>query len=232
MNIIFPIGGKGQRFKDGGYSTPKPFIKVGDKRILDLAVESYPIESKLVQHLFLARQEYLTEMPFGTHVVTMDTNGPVETILSVKEVANALKSSDKAVMVADCDSIHNPAEILAALEYFEDMKADGGVTTRHTHDPGCSFCLTDKNGNVLETREKDQFTDESTTGPYWFRRGRDLYWALINGWQNNIRSISPLYNHIIKQGARVVSYPVLGFKHLGTPKELEAYDINLRSPLQ
>ena len=28
MNIIIPIGGIGQRFKDDGYSTPKPLINV------------------------------------------------------------------------------------------------------------------------------------------------------------------------------------------------------------
>ena len=31
MNIIIPLGGKGERFKNNGYIDPKPFIKV--KRI-------------------------------------------------------------------------------------------------------------------------------------------------------------------------------------------------------
>ena len=34
MNIIIPLGGKGERFKRDGYDTPKPLIKVFDKEIL------------------------------------------------------------------------------------------------------------------------------------------------------------------------------------------------------
>ena len=31
MNIIIPLGGKGQRFLKNGYTKPKPLIKILDK---------------------------------------------------------------------------------------------------------------------------------------------------------------------------------------------------------
>ena len=34
MNIIIPLGGKGERFKKEGYISPKPLIKVLDKEII------------------------------------------------------------------------------------------------------------------------------------------------------------------------------------------------------
>ena len=34
MNIIIPIGGKGERFTKCGYSLPKPLIKIFDKEMI------------------------------------------------------------------------------------------------------------------------------------------------------------------------------------------------------
>ena len=34
MNIIIPLGGKGERFKNEGYKLPKPLIKIFDKEII------------------------------------------------------------------------------------------------------------------------------------------------------------------------------------------------------
>ena len=31
MNIIIPLGGKGERFKINGFTSPKPLIKIFDK---------------------------------------------------------------------------------------------------------------------------------------------------------------------------------------------------------
>ena len=34
MNIIIPLGGKGERFKNNGYNIPKPLIPIYDKEMI------------------------------------------------------------------------------------------------------------------------------------------------------------------------------------------------------
>ena len=35
MNIIIPLGGKGERFSKNGYDRPKPLIPIFDKRMIE-----------------------------------------------------------------------------------------------------------------------------------------------------------------------------------------------------
>ena len=39
MNIIIPLGGKGERFKNNGYNNPKPLINIAGKAIVERLVE-------------------------------------------------------------------------------------------------------------------------------------------------------------------------------------------------
>jgi NDP-sugar pyrophosphorylase family protein len=45
MNIIIPLGGKGERFKKEGYISPKPLIKVLDKEIIFYVLDNLNLES-------------------------------------------------------------------------------------------------------------------------------------------------------------------------------------------
>jgi NDP-sugar pyrophosphorylase family protein len=44
MNIIIPLGGKGERFKNQGYLLPKPLIKIFDKEILFYTIDNLDIK--------------------------------------------------------------------------------------------------------------------------------------------------------------------------------------------
>jgi len=44
MNIIIPLGGKGERFVKEGYKDPKPLIKVLDKEILFYVIDNLNIK--------------------------------------------------------------------------------------------------------------------------------------------------------------------------------------------
>ena len=44
MNIIIPLGGKGERFVKEGYTVPKPLIKVLDKEILFYVIDNLDID--------------------------------------------------------------------------------------------------------------------------------------------------------------------------------------------
>ena len=42
MNLIIPMAGAGKRFREAGHETPKPFIRIGHKSMIEWALEPIP----------------------------------------------------------------------------------------------------------------------------------------------------------------------------------------------
>lgn len=232
MITVFPIGGIGQRFKEAGYRDPKPFIKLGDQRLIDHVLRSYPIETIKNRRMFIVRREYESEFPFGVFTIDGYTKGPVQTILSQKEASTLLANSKEDVLVADCDSIISPKELDQILDQFRKENVAGGVTTRISRNPAYSYADIDKKGLVKETREKDPFTDNWTTGPYWFKTGRIFHYYASEALKSGILSICPVYNLMIEHGLKVRALPTKTFQHLGSPRELLSYAEHMHITLQ
>ena len=43
MNIIIPLGGSGERFKNNGYTSPKPLINIFDKHMIEYVIDNLNI---------------------------------------------------------------------------------------------------------------------------------------------------------------------------------------------
>lgn len=223
MLVVFPMAGRGKRFIDAGYlKEAKPFLRLGGKPLIQWAIESYPKDARKV---FALRGAWSwTKVKNNIPGITLDdmvsinheTRGPVETLLLEPKMVEWL-SGDDEILIADCDAIISPDELNDALQIFRASDAIGGVTTRSSDDPACSFAKVE-DGFVTETREKDPFTMVSTTGPYWFRRGHFFLDAARDAMKKNIFSISPCYNYLIYNGQKVKAVEVSSFKHLGTPE--------------
>lgn len=52
---IMPMAGRGQRFKNYGYETPKPLIKIGKKPMFAKATESFP---KNLKWIFISQRKF------------------------------------------------------------------------------------------------------------------------------------------------------------------------------
>lgn len=229
MNLLIPIGGTGERFRRAGILTPKPVIKVGKKRLIELALESYPGNSRKIAVVSKDNAcEELDEilMVYGVWQILLarSTHGPLETVLSVSDKIDSFEE----LLIADCDSFLDSAEMAQAIIEFRESVAHGGVTTRMTSNPACSFAKVE-DGWVTETREKDPFTNISTTGPYWFRHGVEFVQAAKMAKSLDHYSISPVYNFL---EGRIRAYPVASFRHLGTPEELREYVDSCRPGIQ
>ena len=236
MTVVFPIGGKGDRFVKAGYTVPKPFIMLNGKSLLAHAIGSYPKDAHFI---FFVRPEYREEvgniarafLKSGTFVVVIpkETKGPIETIL----LGSILTEIKGEVLFADCDSALSLTEVESALDLFRTSKADGGVTIRSTKDPDCSYCIFDSDRWVLKTKEKDRyfllndtdlFSKWSTTGPYWWKDFGTFVECASKAVGDGITSVSPVYNYLIQGGGKVKAFPVATFRHFGTPEALRAVD--------
>lgn len=220
MLLILPMGGTGRRFQEAGYLLPKPLLKVGGKRLIQLALTSYP--SKLKKHYLISLEVALHPSMAGLlppgcwHALHEPTRGPLYTCLAAKRCL----ATEEAILIADCDSFIDVDEVCQALKVFETRHVAGGVTIRRTDDPECSYASITSEWIVEETREKDQFTQWSTTGPYWFASGYTFLKAAEKAAHAGHISISPVYNYLEGQ---TLAVPVSTFRHLGTPDLFEAF---------
>ena len=144
MIILFPIGGTGGRFQKANYDRPKPFIQLGDKRLIDHVLECYPISTRENRHIYVVRSEYEAEFPFGVYTISHKTPGPLATILSHREVVKSLADSVESLLIADCDSLIEREELEEILAYFEGSDATGGVTVRKSDNPAYSYAITNE----------------------------------------------------------------------------------------
>ncbi len=229
-NVVFPMAGRGARFAEKGFRAPKPMIPVLGKPIIQHVLASYTLDARYIfvalhEHLASGLGALLESLRPGSRIIPLDhpTQGPVCTVLH----ARAEIDTEQDLLIADCDSLLIWPDRWV-LDWFQRRGATGGVTTRVTNDPSCSFAALDRHGWVLETREKDPFTMFSTTGPYWWRHGRDFVRAADKMIADDRRTngefyVSPTYNYHIADGGRVLSYPLPEFWSLGKPEDVERF---------
>jgi dTDP-glucose pyrophosphorylase len=94
-------------------------------------------------------------------------------------------------------------------------------------DPKWSFVKLDKDGLVTEVAEKKPISDLATVGIYLFSKGSEFVSAALdmivaNDRVNNEFYTCPVYNYMIKNGARIGVYevPMAAMSGLGTPDDL------------
>ena len=54
INVIIPMAGEGRRFKEAGFKKPKPLIKVFNKTLIEIAIETLDIKN--ANFYFVARK--------------------------------------------------------------------------------------------------------------------------------------------------------------------------------
>lgn len=236
LNIVIPMSGKGSRFRDAGYTVPKPFIPILGKPMIELVVNNLK-PARPHQFIFLCLQEhiekfkldeYLTELSPNSVVVSIPevTKGAACTVLHAKHLID----NDKPLMIANSDQWIN-IFIDDYLHAVDKSNSDGLIMTMHANDPKWSY-LRFENGNICEVVEKKVVSNEATVGIYNFFRGRDFVSAAeemikYNLQVNNEFYVAPSYNQLIKRGAKISYYNIgkegEGMYGLGTPTDYDKF---------
>ena len=219
MKVFFPLAGEGKRFKNAGYTLPKPLLPLGNRRLIQLAIGSVSGIGCYYHYLpsmDLAFHKELEGMlpPGCWHVIFAQTPGPLQTVL---EAEKCLQDNEE-LLIMDCDSLRDSVELNNAIQTFRLSGADGGVTVMKSNDPMCSYVEFNSEWWVSEAREKDPFTSWSSTGPYWFRTTSSFLEAAKKANNANHTSINPVYNYL---PGRTKAVPVSSFRHFGDPKAYE-----------
>lgn len=236
FQLIVPMTGTGQRFKDAGYSQLKPMIEVNNRSFFEHVVDMFPVAKDIL--FIISRDEPQKEdllerihrsYPHAEVVeISAHKLGPSYALL---QAADRI-SETKKIIVSYCDyhAVWNPSEMLDQLE-----EMDGSILTYTGFHPHMArsdkYAYVTKIGKtVTAIQEKTPFTDtpmneEASAGCYGFSGKQVLIQALQNQIKSNLSFndefyTSLTYKPIIDHGGKVGTVLAQTFSQWGTPEDL------------
>lgn len=234
INILIPMAGLGRRFKEKGYTKPKPLIDVRGqpmiKRVidnLDLGVES--------QFIFIIQEQhdkefklgkYLSDIKPGCEVITINgiTDGAACTVL----LANRLINNSIPLLVANSDQLvsFNKKNFLTIVN----SEMNDCIFTFTNTDPKFSYVALNRKGEIVNVVEKNPISNIATCGVYFAKQGAHLVHAIKEMIENQDKTngeyyLAPAYNYFkyYMYGATLPFF-VDEMICLGTPEDLEKYN--------
>jgi capsule biosynthesis phosphatase len=231
MNIIIPIGGIGQRFKDEGYDMPKPLISVLGKPMIYQVINSLKLDNTDIIHIVY--HNHLKEFNFETLIkfyfpkinikfISLDylTKGAAETVLKGLETFNENELKDN-VLLLDCDTFYNDDIITK----YKSSPVGNLVFYFNSTDPKPIYSyITLENNKVTDIKEKIKISDNANTGAYGFESGAELkqYCNKVLGLDKEVY-ISYVYEEMLKDGKIIYGENIDSFNCVGTPLQLKTY---------
>lgn len=229
------MAGRGSRFSSAGYTTPKPFIKINNKPMIQVVVENIRpkgIDSRFIficqkKHLDVYHgRELLHKLAPNCEIVEIDyiTSGQLSSALLAREYING----SEPLLTANTDQFLE-FNFTNYLEEVMSSDLDGSILTMKGNDPKWSYIEVSKISDLVErTAEKEVISDEATVGVYFFKKGSDFCEAaqrsiLSNETVNGEYYICPIYNDLIRQGKKIGYCRIGGMHGLGTPEDLKEF---------
>jgi NDP-sugar pyrophosphorylase family protein len=245
MKIIIPMAGKGDRFIQKGYISPKPLIKVNGRMIIEYILDAFDREND--EFIFIVNKEHfidhdiervLKSLVNSAQVIVISNHkkGPVYTT----QEAFQFIDDNEEVIVSYCD---NP--YIWDYEKFENFlkekKPDGCIISHsgfHPHSLNSTkmaFMQLDEHNNlVTEIKEKECYTDNhleehASTGTYYFRKGSYVkrYFQTLMDHDINYNGeyyVTLVYNLLIADGLNVLPYDTPYVTVFGTPEEVQSFE--------
>jgi HAD superfamily hydrolase (TIGR01509 family) len=228
MNIVVPMAGAGQLFKQAGYSFPKPLVDILGKPMVQWVVENINVEGRFIfivraeDYLKYNLQHLLTLLAPGCEIVQLDepTSGAALSVLTAEQYIN----NDSPLTVVNSDQLleWNSNEFFYAMAADE---CDGGLVTFESTHPKWSYVKTGANGLVIEAAEKKPISNQATAGVYYFAKGADFIRHTNEMVAQGIHTngeyyVCPVYNQYIAAGAKIRPFNIKNMCSFATPEDL------------
>lgn len=230
--------GRGQRFRDAGFTTPKQLISVGHQQMIDWSMSC--IKTDECNQIFIIRRDtvennnmdQILRQKFGEDIIIViaenETEGTVcSCLLGEKYINNSLPLS-----ITTLDMYFEPHFDPAKV-----TKSDGMVLTFKANNPAYSYSQLGNDGYVVRTAEKEVISDYAHAGLYYFARGFDFVKYAKEMIKRNIRVknefyVAPLYNLLIENGMKISIQSIDRLWSMGTPDERKYFLENEYENLQ
>ncbi len=231
LNILIPMAGEGSRFKDAGYTFPKPLIEVNKIPMIQLVIDNLSIKGN---YKFIVKDEHVKKYNIDSMLriirpnsdiinVSKTTEGAACTALLAKKYIN----NDNPLLIANSDQFIK-WNSTKTMYNFMTKKIDGGILTFKASHPKWSYAKHDDLGTVLEVAEKKVISNTATVGIYFWRKGSDFVKYAEKMIKKNIRYknefyICPVYNEAIKDKKKIIIENIEEMWGLGTPEDLNSF---------
>ncbi|MBF0107542.1 MAG: NTP transferase domain-containing protein [Deltaproteobacteria bacterium] len=240
MKIVIPMAGHSERFQREGFTTPKPFMLIDDRPMIHWVCSMFSEHDDFV---FVVQEGHAQNKGFAKilqtaapryHIVTIKPHrlGPLHTTLA----ADGVIDNTEPVIIAYSDFYQHwkyHQFLMCVADY------DGGISVLKGFHP-VSFGKTcfghlrcNTKGEMLEIKEKGSFTDrrheEPASSGVYYIKSWSLYKRLVSEMiasRNTIGGeyyISQIFNTMVSDGLRVVSFEVDRFICWGTPEDVAMY---------
>ena len=231
MNVLIPMSGEGSRFKQAGYTFPKPLIEVNGKAMIQLVVENLGLDA---HYIFVVKESHAAEYNLNSmfeNIVddfsTVRVENPTEGAACTSLLAQKYIDNLDPLVIANSDQFVDSG-ISEGIKYFMKNDFDGGLLSFESSHPKWSYARVDKENNVFEVAEKKVISNKATVGIYYWKRGSDYVkyahkMIKQNERVNNEFYICPVFNLAIKDGLRIGAFDVTGMWGLGTPEDLRTF---------
>lgn len=248
VHIIMPMAGEGSRFKEKGYTVPKPLIELGDHKLYQHALRSLEGLKKQNKELeftytFIVRDEFYDEVSLeilksypkaNIYSVNKTTKGALETVMLVEDYI----LDDEYVISIDCDLEFKSEEFIYQLT--DAIEAEVPLLLSfYSRDPKYSYVSVNEYGEGCMVREKETISTHAIGGCYClgpgklFKKCAKMY--IYDFYKGKISSpeiyMSLIYNYIIKEICDTVAVYDMNFHEdhywsYGTPDDLIYYNYN------
>lgn len=236
LQILMPMGGLGQRFRDAGIDTPKPLIDVNGIPMFKKALASYDSYPGDKHHIFVIRKDTDDEYGLANQIreilpdakikiLDHNTRGAVETCM----VAEEFIDPELPLVIMDCDIAFDAGNYFELIQdAITDDHYDGLLLSFDSDQPRYSYAEIDKDNIVVRTAEKVVISNHALMGAYFFTHASSFIDAAKQLMRNEISDtmkeyyVSLIYNILIENNKRIGLAKGI-FYCFGTPDELQAY---------
>jgi NDP-sugar pyrophosphorylase family protein len=235
------MAGHSRRFKKAGYDTPKPFILIDNKPMIEWVCQMFLPEDEFI---FVCNKDHLANSNYrrilestvlNYHIVEISPHeyGPTYSVLQAQEF---IDNEDEPIIINYCDFLMQwdyRQFLLKATQY------DGAIPVFRGFHPASfgstyyAYIKANKNLEMVELREKSSFTDDrsneyASTGSYYIENWKTFKYYADELLKTKLEGSSEYYcslifNSMVRDGKRVCLFEVDKFICFGTPEDLEEY---------
>jgi NDP-sugar pyrophosphorylase family protein len=242
INVIIPMAGEGSRFKKAGFKTPKPLIKVFNKTLIEISIESLNIKNA---NFYFVAKKYENKS-FNNQLkkillkytdikkifyIKKKTSGAAETLLKVKNL-----SQNIPLLTANCDQYMNWNSD-KFLKLMKKKNYDGGIVTYKSKNKKNSFAKV-RNNIVLKITEKKVISNNALIGihywkktSYFFSSAKKLIKKIKYQKLNTEPYVSETYNFLLDKKMKIASYLIKpkNFFLIGMPKDYNLFKTKFKN---
>ena len=243
MQIVIPMSGFGERFRQAGYTVPKPLIEVDGNPIIQYIVEMFSDEDDFI---FICNEDHLNNSAYRMKSILKSicpsgeiVSIPPHKLGPVYAVMQAIDSIDLShqTVVNYCDFTCY-WDYSHFQKYVKDMDADGVIPSYrgfHPHTLWSNYYayVKEQDSRVSDIQEKQPFTDNprqefASSGTYYFKTGALMqeYFQRCIDEQLLVSDeyyVSMVYKPMMQDNLKVYVYELQHFMQWGTPDDLNEY---------